>query len=84
MGGIVAWIGLALTYLMLLRASEFFAEDDGSVHVVYCLGGGDVVFYPGERQVEGGRSPRVDTVEVRLRVPEAKRGSTGDDEMRHD
>ena len=31
----VAWIGLALTYLQLLRASELFTEDDGRVHAVY-------------------------------------------------
>ena len=41
MGGRVVWIGLALTYLLLLRASELFAEDDGSVHAVYCLRGGE-------------------------------------------
>ena len=67
MGGRVVWIGLALTYLLLLRASELFAEDDGRVHAVYCLRGGDVVFYAGERQVEGGKSPWIDKVEVRFR-----------------
>jgi len=34
--GSVTWIGLALSYLMLLRISELFAEDDGKVHTVYC------------------------------------------------
>ena len=63
----VTWIGLALTYLLLLRASELFAEDDGRVHAVYGLSGGDVAFYEGERQVKEGRSPEVDTVEVRFR-----------------
>ena len=38
-GGIVAWIELALTYLIPMRSSELLAEDDGSVHAVYCLGG---------------------------------------------
>ena len=33
-GGRVEWIGLALTYLILLRASELIAEDDGNVHAV--------------------------------------------------
>ena len=45
MGGRVVWIGLALTYLLLLRASELFAEDDGRVHVVYCLREGDCLLY---------------------------------------
>ena len=55
-GGRVAWIGLALTYVLLLRASELFVEDDGRVHAVYGLRGGDVAFYAGERQMEGGSS----------------------------
>ena len=66
-GGRVAWIGLSLTYLILLRVSELFAEDDGSMHIVYCLRGGDVAFYAGERQVEGGSIPGRDTMEVRFR-----------------
>ena len=49
-GARVAWIGLPLTYLLLLRASELFAEDDGRLHAVYCLRRGDVAFYVGERQ----------------------------------
>lgn len=32
--------GLILTYLILLRASKVFAEDDGGVRVVYCSRGG--------------------------------------------
>ena len=55
-----------LTYLLLLRVSELFPEDDGSVHAVYDLRGGDVAFYEGERQVEEGSNPKVDTVEVRF------------------
>ena len=65
-GGRMAWIGLTLAYLLLLRASEVFAEDDGRVHAVYCLRGGDVAFYAGERQVEEGSSPGIDKMEVRL------------------
>ena len=38
-----------------------FAEDDGSVHAVYGLRGGDVAFYVAERQVEEGSSPEVNT-----------------------
>ena len=56
-GGRVAWIGLALSYLLLPRVSELFAEDDGRVRTVYCLRGEDVAFYTGERKVEGGERP---------------------------
>ena len=75
--GRVAWIGLALTYLLLPRASELFAEDDGSVHAVYGLRGGDVAFYEGEWQVEEGSSPEVDTVEVRFRGSKGDQGRRG-------
>ena len=73
----MVWIGLALTYLLLLRASELFAEDDGSVHAVYCLSGGDVAFYAGERQVEGGSSTGIDKVEVRFRGSKGDQGRRG-------
>ena len=53
-GGRVAWIGLASTYLPLLRASELFAEDDGSYHAVYGLRGGGVEFYVGSRRWKEG------------------------------
>ena len=76
-GGRVAWIGLALTYLLLLRVSELFAEDDGRVHAVYGLRGGGVAFYAGERQVEGGGSPKVDTMEVRFGGSKGDQGRRG-------
>lgn len=49
----VARLELDLSYIMLLRASEMLAEDDGNVHTVYCLGGEGVVFYACERHMEG-------------------------------
>ena len=73
----VAWIGLALTYPILLRASELFAEGDGSVHAMYCLRGGEAAFYAGERQVEGGSIPEVDMVEVRSRRSKGNQGQKG-------
>lgn len=40
----VAWIGLVLTFLIWLKASEMCAADHGRVYAVYCLRGGNVVF----------------------------------------
>ena len=77
MGGRVAWIGLTLTCLLLLTASELFAKDDGSVHAVYGLRMGVVAFYEGERQVKEGSSPDVDTVEVRFRGSKGDQGRIG-------
>ena len=34
MGGSVACIGVALSYLVLLRASDLIADDEGRVHAV--------------------------------------------------
>lgn len=51
-GGKIALIGLALSYLMLLRASESFAEDDCRLPSVWCLNEEEVAFYVSERQVE--------------------------------
>ena len=76
-GGRIAWIGLALTYLLLLRASELYAEDDGKVYAVNCLKGRDVAFFAGERQIMAGDSPGVDTVEVRFRGSKGDQGRKG-------
>lgn len=40
---------VALTYLILLKTSESFVEDDGQLHAVYCLRRRIVVFYADER-----------------------------------
>lgn len=37
----------------------------------------DVVFYTGERQLEGGDSPEVDLVEVRFRGSKVTKGKKG-------
>ena len=76
-GGRVAWIGLALTYLLLLRASKLFTEDGSRVRAVYCLRGGDVTFYAGERQVEIGSGPRIDIVVVHFRGSKGDQGRRG-------
>ena len=40
-GGRIVWVGLALTYQLLFRASELYAEEGRKVHEVYCLRRGD-------------------------------------------
>ena len=39
-GARVVWIGLALSYLFMLRASELFAGENGEFHSIYFCGGG--------------------------------------------
>lgn len=76
-GGRVAWIGLVLPYLILMRVSELFAEEDGRVHVVYFLIGKGVAFYTDEWQVERGNHPGVDPVEVTFRGSKGDQGQKG-------
>jgi len=40
--GRVLWIGIALTYLLMLRGEELFGRGSGKVHEVPCLKRGDV------------------------------------------
>ena len=55
-GGRVAWTGLALSYILMLRATELFAWENGDFHIIYCLRKGDVVFFRNNEQSgEGGR-----------------------------
>lgn len=42
--GRLVWVGFALPYLLLCRASQIWAHDSGLVHSELCLTGGDVMF----------------------------------------
>lgn len=46
-GGRAAWIGLAITCILQLRALELFADDRGDVHEVCFLRGGDTASFRG-------------------------------------
>ena len=71
--GRVLWIGLAMSYFLLLRASELFAENaSGRVHDVYGLRRRDVAFFAGKVQLTGKERDRADRMEVHFR------GSKGD------
>ena len=76
-GGRVLWIGLALTYLLMLRASELFAERDGKIHDVYCLCRGDVAFFEGDEQLEGSERVRANKIEVHMRGSKGDQGRKG-------
>ena len=71
-GGRVLRIGLALPYLLMLRASELHAEGKGVLHRVYCLRRGDVAFFRHNEQLVGSRIHEANKLEVRFR------GSKGD------
>lgn len=55
--------GVVIPHVTEGVTSELFAEDDGRVHVAYCLRGEGMVCYTSERQMEGGKSPEEYTVD---------------------
>ena len=71
-GGTVVWIGLALSYFLVLRASELLAGEKGEFHSIYCLRSRGVAFFINNEQLGESRRQEADKVEVRFR------GSKGD------
>lgn len=55
--GRIAWIGLALTFFIPLKASELFVEDISKMFVLYCLREEDGSFLCGKESVERGGLP---------------------------
>ena len=76
-GGKIVWIGLALTYQLLLRASELFAEEGGKVQQVQFLRRGDVAFFEKGVQMGPGRREATDTVEIRSKGRKGDQGRKG-------
>ena len=65
--GRVLWIGLALTYFLMLRASELFANGKGVFHKIYCLRRGDVAFFKDNEHLVARRIHEANKVEVRFK-----------------
>lgn len=49
--GVVMWLGLALSYFLLCRASELWAYADGIVHPEFCLTRNSLTFLSGEERL---------------------------------
>ena len=75
--GRIVWIRLALTYPLLLRASELFAEEGGKVQEVHCLRRGDMAFFEKGVQLGLGRKEAADTVEIRFKEGEGDQRRKG-------
>lgn len=79
-GGIgwqVVWLGLALSYFLLCRASEIWAYNNGLVHSEYCLTRGDLTFFVGPVQLEFSDRRKADRVEVRFRASKTDKKRLG-------
>ena len=62
----VMWLGLALSYFLLCRASELFAYANGLVHADFCLTRDCLAFFRGDVQVNIEDRARADSVKVLL------------------
>lgn len=65
-GGDVMWLGLALSYFLLCRASELFAYANGLVHPEFCLTRDCLTFFREGVQVSLEDRARADLVKVRF------------------
>ena len=73
----VVWMGLALSYHLLCRASEIWAYGNGLVHPDFCLTRRDVVFFRGTAQVTWEDRRRADKVEVTFRAGKSDQNRLG-------
>ena len=60
------WLGLALSYFLLCRASELWAYVDGKVHPEFCLTRNCLTFSRGEVQVKFENKATANSVQVRF------------------
>ena len=63
-GGDVMWLGLALSYFLLCRASELFAYANGLVHPDFCLTRDCLTSFRGDVQVNIEDRARADSVKI--------------------
>ena len=71
------WMGLALSYHLLCRASEIWAYGNGLVHPDFCLTRRDVVFFRGTTQLAWKDRRRGDKVEVTFRAGKSDQNRLG-------
>ena len=75
--GNLVWKGVALSYLLLCRASEIWAHGNGLVHSEFCLTRGDITFCNGPTRLFGSDRRREDRVEVLFRASKADQKRVG-------
>ena len=65
-GGHIMWLGLALSYFLLCRASELWAYADGKNHPEFCLTCNCFTLFRGEVQVAFDNRATANSVKVRF------------------
>lgn len=76
-GGIIMWLGLALTYFLLCRASELYAYPNGLVHPEFCLTRDCLTFFSGGVQLDVGDRARADSVKIRFEASKTDQNREG-------
>lgn len=71
------WCGLALSYLLMCRASEIWADDSGLVHSDFCLTRGDLGFFCGPVRIAWADRRQASRVEVTFRASKADQKRLG-------
>lgn len=75
--GLVTWMGLALSYFLLCRASELWAYDHGLVHSDFCLRRENLVFFERSQRLAWHERRRADKVEVTFRASKSDQQRRG-------
>ena len=75
--GRLIWMGLALSFLLLCRASELWAYETGLVHSDFCLTRGDLSFFLGVERLAWQDRRRADRVEITFRASKADQKRLG-------
>ena len=65
-GGLVMWLGLAVSFFLLCRASELWAYADDKVHSEFFLTPEGLTFSRGGAQVEFGKRSTATAVQIRF------------------
>ena len=76
-GGGVMWLGLALSYFFLCRASELFACANGLMHPYFCLTRDSLTFFRGDVQGNIEDRARADSVKVLLMASKTDQNREG-------
>ena len=74
---LVTWMGIALSYFLLCRASELWAYHNGRVHADFCLTRGNIAFFEGATRLDESDRRRADRVEVTFRASKSDQKRQG-------
>ena len=66
------WLCLSLSYFLIARSDEIFANSSGVAHPVHCLTREDVAFFSGNAQLEYVHWRQADKMEIQDHIEEVR------------